>query len=880
MRGIGSFKGARVEELERRLLLTGAGEPDWVITAVGDSLGSGISPTDAANRGIEPRASYRPALWQLMHDSFIDPPAFEFVGSTDYNPTSLPTEGIRHSSHRGFATYSFFPHPNPNIGSDPQGEVNNNVWDADGWATFEADVALVLAGTNDVLEGRALSSIESTMRNIVTELRSDNANVEILLGTLPPMASDRPNFDDIPATNTMIRDLVLADGDWPGSTETSPIHIVDHYSGEVGLPAFDLDVHSDDGVHPNAVGDQLLAENWWSVLQPIVSEATTPPAPTVTISARSAVVDESESARFTVSRTGDTAADLIVNFGVSGSATAGEDYSFNSTSVTIPANRQSIEVVVPVVDDDVDEIRETITISLAEDADYLLGGQAKATIAIDDNDVPTVRVRVASTSFAESSDGTEFQFQRSGDLTSSLRVQIEVDGTAASGDDYVRLPSEVEFLPGKSTATLSLKPIDDKVDEPNETVTVGIVVSSIYDLASESEAKTQIVDDDEPVVGLPNVSVRALTEKVAEGEAVKGYAVSRDGDLSAPLVVKLRVAGNATTGEDYKELPEQVTIPAGKKSVTLRLATKNDQLDERNERVVVHIRSASRYAITNGKAVAVIVDDDLPRVGVKRLDPKVQEGEKLEAFEVFRKRSDNSKDLVVHMGSEGTAKAGKDYKALPNKVTIPAGKDSVTVTLKAIDDRLDEPVETVVYSLKERKQYERTNQASATVKVIDNDVPLVSIASSARKVTEGGKTKFVVTRKGDLSDSLVVKYKIGGTAKNGKDYKELDGTVEIPAGKASAQIVVRTDDDTKKEDHETIVLSLKDLKRYEVVENRDAAVVTIVDNDAKTRGNPNLDVVADLLSFAPFAEKIVGLFDPTIYQVDDDWFEAGRDGDD
>ena len=70
----------------------------------------------------------------------------------------------------------------------------------------------------------------------------------------------------------------------------------------------------------------------------------------------------------------------------------------------------------------------------------------------------------------------------------------------------------------------------------------------------------------------------------------------------------------------------------------------------------------------------------------------------------------------------------------------------------------------------------------------------------------GGKIKL--KRTGDTSAPLVVSYTIEGTAQSGIDYEALPGTIEFPAKKKSATILVRPLADGLLEGPETIELTL------------------------------------------------------------------------
>jgi T5SS/PEP-CTERM-associated repeat protein len=88
-------------------------------------------------------------------------------------------------------------------------------------------------------------------------------------------------------------------------------------------------------------------------------------------------------------------------------------------------------------------------------------------------------------------------------------------------------------------------------------------------------------------------------------------------------------------------------------------------------------------------------------------------------------------------------------------------------------------------------------------------LPAVSVKAKAKlkeTAKKGGKVKL--KRTGDTSVPLLVSYTLGGTAKSGVDYEALPGTIEIPAGKKSATIVVKPIADELAEGAETIELEL------------------------------------------------------------------------
>jgi len=89
---------------------------------------------------------------------------------------------------------------------------------------------------------------------------------------------------------------------------------------------------------------------------------------------------------------------------------------------------------------------------------------------------------------------------------------------------------------------------------------------------------------------------------------------------------------------------------------------------------------------------------------------------------------------------------------------------------------------------------------------------------------------FTVTRRGDLSEPLTVRYAIGGTAGNGVDYQSLDGDLTLGAGEATGEILVMPIDDEEVEPTETVILKLLPDTAYQL-SPASSAVVTILSVD-------------------------------------------------
>jgi hypothetical protein len=93
---------------------------------------------------------------------------------------------------------------------------------------------------------------------------------------------------------------------------------------------------------------------------------------------------------------------------------------------------------------------------------------------------------------------------------------------------------------------------------------------------------------------------------------------------------------------------------------------------------------------------------------------------------------------------------------------------------------------------------------------LNDAVALPTVGFKAKtQVAEGKKgLKLTVSRSGDTTQALTVRYAIDGSAQNGVDYQTLSGEVEIPARKKSAKLLLRPIADGIAEGAETIELEV------------------------------------------------------------------------
>jgi lysophospholipase L1-like esterase len=121
------------------------------------------------------------------------------------------------------------------------------------------DIVLMHFGTNDLWNGYGPSQILPAYKAIIDKIRTRNANVKLFVAQVIPLKPDTGK--DYDALAHALNDAIPA---WAAtnSQPASPITVVDQFTGYV--VATD---NQADGVHPNSVGSDKIAQKWFDAIQ-------------------------------------------------------------------------------------------------------------------------------------------------------------------------------------------------------------------------------------------------------------------------------------------------------------------------------------------------------------------------------------------------------------------------------------------------------------------------------------------------------------------------------------------------------------------------------------------------------------------------------------
>lgn len=232
----------------------------------------------------------------------------------------------------------------------------------------------------------------------------------------------------------------------------------------------------------------------------VYTECATAGVPTVSVVSSDSAAAEAglNTGTFSISRTGATTSDLVVNYTITGTATSGTDYTI-SGSGTIPTGSSSTTITVTPIDDATYEGNETVILTLTSDAAYGIGASPNATVNIADDDGVVTVVATDAAAAEAGLDTATFTISRTGSTASALTVNYAMSGTAASGSDYNAMSGSVIIGAGSASASVTLVPIDDTSPEGSQTAIMTLTANpATYAVGTPSSATVTIADNESP----------------------------------------------------------------------------------------------------------------------------------------------------------------------------------------------------------------------------------------------------------------------------------------------------------------------------------------------------------------------------------------------
>ncbi|MEL7088771.1 MAG: GDSL-type esterase/lipase family protein [Planctomycetota bacterium] len=249
----------------------GFGKSGWLLLVLAVLLAPSVSAKplqimllgDSLTSPENGQRSYRYFLWERLAETGLE---FDFVG-TRHDPARrsvwTATAGLQFDpDHEG--------HPSYRIDHVLNGR-NDGRGTLESWLdAYTPDVAVVLLGTHDALQGHETEWSVREMRRVIEILRRDNERVAILLAAPPPVDPSHEYAELLIELADAFTELAQRE-----TTVQSPVRLVDLYSSYDPRTMLNAE-----GNRPNSVGHRLIAERLASSLMLLDEAHLAPVRPT------------------------------------------------------------------------------------------------------------------------------------------------------------------------------------------------------------------------------------------------------------------------------------------------------------------------------------------------------------------------------------------------------------------------------------------------------------------------------------------------------------------------------------------------------------------------------------------------------------------------
>jgi len=119
------------------------------------------------------------------------------------------------------------------------------------------DILILELGINDAFRGLPIDQTRSNLQQIIDKVKARNPNVRVVIAGMQLRGYTTDDY--VSAFGQMFADL---------ATKNRAALVPYLLESVAGNPSLNLS----DGIHPNATGQKILAENVWRVLEPVARE--------------------------------------------------------------------------------------------------------------------------------------------------------------------------------------------------------------------------------------------------------------------------------------------------------------------------------------------------------------------------------------------------------------------------------------------------------------------------------------------------------------------------------------------------------------------------------------------------------------------------------
>lgn len=561
------------------------------------------------------------------------------------------------------------------------------------------------------------------------------------------------------------------------------------------------------------------------------------PPPPVTFTTDNQVVDEGVgTVSIDATLNIDSGYVISVPYFIGGTALNPNDHNLADGIISFPVGTKAVSVPFQVVDDEIDELDETITVTMGTPDWALTGAFTSQTITILDNDpTPTVFFSTAALSTNEV-DAETLTLQAILSKVSGLQVTVPytVAGTAKNPQDHNLSAGSLTIPAGSPSASTNFQIVNDALDEDDETIIINMGVPTNAIAAAPSTETVTVLDDDP----LPNVTFSAALQSQLESVTAATLQVNLNPVSGRTVTVPYSVVGGtAKNPQDHNLASGNITITEGNVTGTKAFTLVNDTLDEDDETILIDMgnpTNATKGAITS-QTFTIQDEDPEPNVSFTAASQNYNESTAAPSFTAQLNTASGKNVTVPFTVADDTAKRPADYTLADGSISITAGQTKGSQSFTINNDTLYEGNEHFDITMGNPTNATKGAFTTFQANILDDDpAPTADFTAASQSPGEGDGSVDLTAKINKVSGlDVTIPFTVNGasTAKNPEDHDLSNGSISILAGSTESSKTINIVDDALDEDNETIIVDMAKVLTNATPGTVTQQTITILDND-------------------------------------------------